>query len=44
MMAVMLEDILCPSPHLLYNIWENFQTSEAYISKTFDLNDIRLGQ
>ena len=41
----MLEDTYVPRPILPYNIWENLQTSEAYISETFvnDL-DIKVGR
>ena len=31
-------------PILLYNMWENLQASEAYILKTFALDDIEFGR
>ena len=32
------------SPNYLNNIQENLHSSEAYVSKTFDLNDIKFGR
>ena len=40
----MLEYNLCTPGHLPYNIYENVQTSEAFISKTSDLNAIKFGR
>ena len=39
--VAMLEDNLCPPAH--FDTQGNLQTSEAYTSKTFDLNDIKFG-
>ena len=41
--TAMLDDDLCPPAHfaLPYSEKENLQTSEAYVSKPFDLNDIK---
>ena len=39
----MLENNSCPPAHFT-NKLENLQTSDAYISKTFDLNGIKFGR
>ena len=40
----MLEDSLCPAAHSALQNFRDLQTSEAFISKTFDLNDIKFGR
>ena len=35
---------LCPPAHFVIQYIGNLQTSDAYISKTYDLNDIKFGR
>ena len=41
--ATMLEDNVCPPPHFAMEYIGKSPNSEACISKTFDLNDIKFG-
>ena len=44
MLEAMLETTYVLQAILPYNIYENLQTSEVCISKTFDLNDMKFGR
>ena len=44
MVAAMLEDNLCPPTHFTIENIGKSPTSEAYISKTFHLNDRKFGR
>ena len=44
MVVTMSGNNLCPPAHFVIQYIGNLQTSDAYISKTYDLNDIKFGR